>query len=81
MQTDTQTIEQLDGYDEVLQKFLDSLAPEQRLEGLAPEERLALAAEETVLAVPDAVLRALPEAFVATLPASVQRRIRERLGG
>jgi hypothetical protein len=57
----------LEGYDEVVQRFLELIPPEQRLAGLAPEQRLAglapeqrlagLAPEQAVLALPDEVLR------------------------
>jgi predicted nucleotidyltransferase len=79
-----------EGYDEMLEKLLSSLPPEQvrrhykpeeRLAGLAPEERLAgLAPEEQILALSDEVLRNLSDAFVRTLPRRVQQEIRKRLG-
>jgi hypothetical protein len=97
----------LEGYDEVVQKFLElippekrlaglapeqrlaglapeqrlaGLAPEQRLAGLAPEQRLAgLAPEQAVLALPDEVLRALSDDFLAKLPEPIRTAVRRRL--
>ncbi|MEZ4394082.1 MAG: hypothetical protein R3A48_23665 [Polyangiales bacterium] len=75
----THTTPELEGYDEYLATFLQELTPEQRLAGLAPEQRLAgLAPEETLLALPDSVLRALPESFVEGLSAPVREAIRAR---
>jgi hypothetical protein len=60
---------------------LAGLAPEQRLAGLAPEQRLAgLSEAEAVLALPDAMLRALSEEYIATLPRETQAAIQKRLG-
>ena len=69
----------LEGYDEVVQKFLDlippelrvaGLAPEQRLAGLAPEQRLAGLAPEQVLRVfsLEQILLALPDDELRKLP-------------
>jgi hypothetical protein len=59
---------------------LVGLKPEERLVGLKPEERLlGLSEGEQVLAFPDAALRALAPAYIATLPAEVQAAIRARL--
>ena len=59
---------------------LIGLKPEERLVGLKPEERLVgLKPEEQVLALSDELLRALPESFLATLPADVQAAVRARL--
>ena len=70
----------LEGYDEVVQKFLELIPPEQRLAGLAPEQRLAgLAPDQTLLALPDDVLWALSEDYVAALPAPIRDAIRRRL--
>jgi hypothetical protein len=81
---------ELEGYDEVVQKFLELIAPEQRLAGLAPEQRLAglapeqrlagLAPEQALLALPDEVLRTFPEEYVAGLPEPTRDAIRKRLG-
>lgn len=64
-------VQDLEGYDEVIQKFLDTLTPEQRLAGIPTEQRL--------LAMPDEMLRALPEDYLATLPEPVRAAIRRRL--
>jgi hypothetical protein len=70
----------LEGYDEVVQRFLELIPPEQRLAGLAPEQRLAgLAPEQAVLALPDEVLRALSNDFLEKLPEPVRAAVRQRL--
>jgi hypothetical protein len=89
-ETRMENIENLEGYDEMLQKLLESvpseqrlagLAPEQRLAGLAPEQRLAgLAPEQQVLALSDEVLRALSDEFLSTLPLEVREKVRARIG-
>jgi len=72
---------ELEGYDEVVQRFLELLSPEERLAGLAPEQRLAgLSPDQTLLALPDDVLRTLPEAYVASLPEPIREAIHKRLG-
>ncbi len=72
---------ELEGYDEVIQKILASLSPEQRLAGLAPEQRLAgLAPEQQLLALSDDMLRTLPDTYLATLPAATRAAIRVRIG-
>ena len=59
---------------------LENLTPEQRLAGVTPEQRLAGVTEsEQVLALSDTLLRALSPAFLATLPADVQAKVRARL--
>lgn len=75
------TMSELEGYEDMIDKLLGSLPPEQRLAGLAPEQRLAdLSPEEQILALSDELLRSLPEDFVRTLPSAVQGEIRRRLG-
>ncbi len=65
--------------DEFIESHLQDLTPEQRLKGLAPEQRLAgLTEAEQVLALPDHLLRALSEDYIATLPADVQAKVRSR---
>ena len=83
-------IEEMEGYDEVMQKLLEMLPPEQRLAGLLPEQRLAgllpeqrlagLTTEEAVLALPDAALRGFSAEYLATLSPATQAIIRARLG-
>ncbi len=58
------------GYDEFLRRHLRDLTPEQRLAGLSEAEQ--------VLALPDHLLRALSEDYIATLPADVQAKVRAR---
>jgi hypothetical protein len=100
--------ENLEGYDEIIARFLDELPPEkrlaglsadqvvafiphdklvaslpaeERLAGLAPEQRLAgMAPEQVILGLPDDALRSLSESYLATLPDSVRKTIRQRIG-
>lgn len=71
-------VQKLEGYQEILQKFvrslpaeqrLEGLAPEQRLEGLTPEQRLACLAPEQILAAvpPERVVLGLPDAALREL--------------
>jgi hypothetical protein len=83
-------LEELEGYEEVMQKLLEKLSPEQRLAGLAPEQRLAgllpeqrlvgLLPEQVILALPDEIVRGLSEEYVAALPQPAQAQIRARRG-
>lgn len=43
------SMQDMEGYDELMAKLLQTLPPEQRLAGLAPEQRLAGLAPEEVL--------------------------------
>ena len=82
--------DKLEGHDEVLERLLQSLTPEEilkaagttrLLESLPPEQRLAgLAPEDMLLALPEGALRALSDDYVRTLPVEVQAAIRRRLG-
>jgi hypothetical protein len=84
------TARELEGYDEVVQKFLDlipprlrlaGLAPEQRLAGLAPEQVLrAFSREQILLALPDDELRKVPEEYLATFPEPTREAVRKRIG-
>jgi hypothetical protein len=74
-------VRELEGYEEAIQRILSALPPELRLAGLAPEQRLAgLAPEQTLLALPDDMLRRLPENFLATLSEATRTAIRQRVG-
>jgi hypothetical protein len=85
-----QNVEDMEGYEEMTRKFLDSMPvarrlagipPEERLAGLAPEERLAgLAPEEQLLALSEEILRGLSDEYLRTLPADVLTAIRARIG-
>jgi hypothetical protein len=71
----------LEEFDEVIQRFMHKLTPEQRLAGLAPEQRLAgLAPEQLLLALPDAALRELSEEYLATLSEPTRDAIHRRIG-
>lgn len=84
------SMQDMEGYDEVVQKFLSTLSPEQRLAGLAPEQRLVgLAPEQRLagldraheaLALSVELLRLLPDEYLRSLPPEVQAEIRRRLG-
>jgi hypothetical protein len=81
---------ELEGYDEVIQKLIARLTPEQRLAGLLPEQRLAgllpeqvfavYAPEQRVLALPDEALRALSDEYLATLSEATRAAVRARTG-
>ena len=85
-----QNVEDMEGYEEMTRKFLDSMPVARRLEGIPLAERLAgippaerlagLAPEEQLLALSDEVLRGLPDEYLRTLPADVQAAIRARTG-
>jgi hypothetical protein len=65
-------LSQMEGYEEVMQKLLAGLPPEQRVAGLPPEDLL--------LALPDEILRLQPDEVLAKLPESARKAIRARLG-
>jgi hypothetical protein len=81
---------ELEEFDEVIQRFLRSLTPEQRIAGLDPEQRLAglapeqrlagLDPEQLVLALPDRLLRGLSDEYLATLTPATREVIRKRIG-
>jgi len=82
-------IQDMEGYEELMEKMLDTLpaeqvlshyAPEQRLAGLPPEQRLVdLDRDHQALALPVEVLRLLPEAYLRSLSPEVESEIRRRL--
>jgi hypothetical protein len=82
-------IQDMEGYQELLDRFLDALPaeqvlsrypPEQRLAGLPPEQRLAdLDRDHQALALPVEVLQLLPEAYLRSLSPEVELEIRRRL--
>ena len=82
-------IQDMEGYQELLDRFLDSLPaeqvlsrypPEQRLAGLPLEQRLAgLDRDHQALALPVEVLQLLPEAYLRSLSPEVESKIRRRL--
>lgn len=83
-------VQELEDYDEVMQRFLESLPPEERLKGLAPEQVVrALGTEQVVRAIgtdqllplmPDEVLRALSDDFIEKLPEPTRSAVKKRLG-
>jgi hypothetical protein len=73
-------IQELEGYDEVMEQVLATLSPEQRLKGLKPEERLAgLDDAHAVLALPIGALRGLSAEYVESLPDDVRSEVKRRL--
>lgn len=71
----------LEGWEDWLAQYLQSLTPAERVAGLAPEERVAgLSRDELILALPDDLLRAQPESVIASLSPEAQARVRARLG-
>lgn len=83
------SMQDMEGYKELMDKMLDTLpaeqvlshyAPGQRLAGLSPEQRLAgLDRDHQALALPLEVLRLLPEAYLRSLSPEVEDEIRRRL--
>jgi len=83
------SMQDLEGYDELMKKLLATLPPEQRLAGLDPEQRLAgldpeqrlagLDRDHQALALPIEVLRLLPNEYLRSLSPEVQAKIRGRL--
>jgi hypothetical protein len=83
-------VHELEGYDEVVRRFLELLPPEKRLEGLAPEQVMGAFTPEQVVravgpdhllpAMPDEFLRALSDDFIENLPEPTRSTIRKRLG-
>jgi hypothetical protein len=73
--------EKLEGHDEVLERLLRSLTPEEILRAAGTERLLSvLPPEQMLLALPDSTLRALSEEYIQTLPAEIQATIRRRIG-
>ena len=82
-------VQDMEGYQELMDRMLDALpaeevlshyAPEQRLAGLPPEQRLAgLDRDHQALALPVEVLRLLPETYLRSLSPEVEAEIRRRL--
>ncbi len=82
MPTNPTDMSKLEGYDEMQRKFLDSLAPEQRLAGLTPEQRLAGLTPEQLIArlTPEQLLAALTEEQIAAMPAELRAALRRHKG-
>ena len=74
------SMQDMEGYDELLQRLLDSLPPEQRLAGLPPEQLLSsLDHDHQALALPLDVLRLLPEEYFRSLSPDIAAELRRRL--
>jgi len=65
------SMQDLEGYDELMKKLLATLPPEQRLSGLDRDHQ--------ALALPIEVLRLLPDQYFRSLSPEVQAEIRRRL--
>jgi hypothetical protein len=65
-------VQELEEYDEVVQRFLDLVPLQLRLKGLDREQIL--------LALPDDELRLLPETYLATFSEPTRAAVRKRLG-
>ena len=75
------SMQDMEGYQELMDKLLDTLPPEQVLAHYAPEQRLAgLTSEQAVLAMPVDVLRGLSADYLATLSEATRVEIGKRLG-
>ncbi|MEZ4294314.1 MAG: hypothetical protein R3B70_05010 [Polyangiaceae bacterium] len=71
-------VQEMEGFDEVLEKFVAELPPEVRVAGLTPEQRLAGLAPEQRLAglAPEQRMAGLPpEQVVLVLPDSILRAL------
>lgn len=78
MKDDNKVVE---SFDQAMKRVVARLPLEQRLAGLAPEQRLAgLTEAQAALALPDAMLRALSDEYLATLPRQTRAAIQRRLG-
>ena len=84
-------IEELPVYEEVLQQLIEAMPVEKRPAGLASAQALGACTHELrlaelapapwILALPLEVLHVLPEEYLRTFPAEVQRQVRKRLQG
>ena len=73
-------MQDMEGYQELMDKLLDTLPAEQVLAHYAPEQRLAgLDRDHQALALPVEVLRLLPEEYLRSLSREVEAEIRRRL--
>ena len=74
------SMQDMEGYDELMAKMLERLPAKDVLSHYAPEQRLAdLDRDHQALALPIEVLRLLPEQYLGSLSAEVQAEIRRRL--
>jgi hypothetical protein len=74
------SMQDMEGYDELMAKLLDLMPPEQVLAHYGPEQRLAgLDRDHQALALSVEVLRALDDDYIRSLSPEVQAEIRRRL--
>lgn len=74
-------MQELEGYDELIEKLLLKVAPEKVINHYNPAQRLAgLDAADIFSALPESMPRGLPADYLATLPEPVREAIRKRLG-
>jgi hypothetical protein len=65
------SMQDMEGYEDLLQKLVEGMPPEKRLVGLDRDHQ--------ALALPVEILRALSEEYIRSLPPDVQEEIRRRL--
>jgi hypothetical protein len=74
-------MQDMEGYDEVVDMLLDGVRPEALLAGLPLEQRLTgLGRDQQALALPLDVVRALSDDYLRALSPAVQAELRRRLG-
>jgi hypothetical protein len=74
------SMQDMEGYDELMQRLLATLPPEQRMAGLPPEQRMAgLDHDHQALALPVEVLRCLSDEYFRSLSPAVEAELRRRL--
>jgi hypothetical protein len=74
------SMQDMEGFEEALDRFITSLAPERILAALAPEQRLAgLDHDHQALALLLDVLRLLPDSYLRSLSPEVEAELRRRL--
>jgi hypothetical protein len=74
------SIQDMEGYDELMKRMLDAVPPERILSQYPPEQRLAgLDHDHQALALPVDVLRFLSDDYFRSLSPEVQAEIRRRI--
>jgi hypothetical protein len=74
------SMHEMEGYKELLEKFIDTFPAEDVLSCYPPEQRLAgLDRDHQALALPLELLRLMPEDYLRSLSPEVEAEIRRRL--